>query len=414
MLDMGIVKIEIKLPELTQSIQQFKNNRIHALEKLTHDFKSAISRTFNQLLQTEMTLFLGKPDESLNKRNGYYERDYALKGIGCLRIRMPRDRDGRFDSDILPVHERIDPRLKEDIAVLHLAGLSNRTLSFISRRILGVSVSPDTVMRSLIQVEDKALMWLTRPLEKDYWALFVDGTNFRIQRSGSTEKEPALVVLGLDTQNRMSILAIEPGRKDSAECWSAVFGDLKRRGLKPDEVQIGIMDGLPGLEKVFGEHFDHAVAARCWVHALRNAMAKVPDRYAEAFKGMAHEVMYAESESDGSKAFERLKQVFGRDAERAVVCLEKDLEALLAHYRFDRRLWRTLRSTNPIERVNKELKRRTKSMESLGEKTLRVVTAFIALRLEYHWQRLSVDLPHLEMKQVRKNTVELAVKSLIH
>jgi len=246
MLDMGIVKIEISLPELAGAIQQFKSNRIHALEKLTHDFKTVISRTFNQLLQTEMTLFLGKPDESRNKRNGYYERDYALKGIGCLRIRMPRDRDGRFDSDILPVHERIDPRLKEDIAILHLAGLSNRTLSFVSRRILGVPVSPDTVMRSLKAVEESALKWLTRPLEGSYWALFVDGTNFKIQRAGSTEKEPALVVLGLDTQNRMSILAIEPGRKDSAECWSTVFDDLKRRGLKPEEVRIGIMDGLPG------------------------------------------------------------------------------------------------------------------------------------------------------------------------
>ena len=263
-------------------------------------------------------------------------------------------------------------------------------------------------------MEESALRWLTRPLEGAYWGLFVDGTNFKIQRAGSTEKEPALVVLGLDTQNRMSILAIEPGRKDSAECWSTVFEDLKRRGLKAEEVRIGIMDGLPGLEKVFGEHFDRAVAARCWVHAMRNAMAKVPERFAEAFKGMTREVMYAENEEGARQAFERLKRTFGRDAERAVLCLEKDLEALLVHYRFDKLLWRTLRSTNPIERVNKEFKRRTKSMESLGEKTMRMVTAFIALRLEYHWRRLSVDLPHLEMKQVRRNTVELAVKALIH
>lgn len=413
-MDMGIVKIEIKVPELVESIQQFKNNRIRALENLTQDLRTAISRTFNQLLNTEMTLFLGKADECRNKRNGYYEREYALKGIGCLRIRMPRDRYGRFASGILPAYEQIDPRLKEDIAVLHLAGISNRTLSLISRRILGVDVSSDTVTRSLDAVEHGALSWLSRPLTREYWALFVDGTNFKVQRSGSTEKEPALAVLGLDTQNRMSILAIEPGRKDSADCWSVVFDDLKRRGLSSDAMRIGIMDGLPGLEKVFRESFPSAVTARCWVHAMRNAMAKTPSRLSDAFKIMAHAVMYAESENDARVAFERLKQAMGVDAERAVRCLEKDLESLLVHYRFDKRLWRTLRSTNPIERVNKEFKRRIKVMEGLGEKTLRVVTAFTALRLEYHWQRIAVDLPHLEMKQVRTNTVESAVKALIH
>lgn len=414
MADMGIVKIEISVPELMESIQQFKNNRIKALEAFTQDLRLAVSQTFNQLLHAEMSLFLGQADESSNKRNGYYEREYALKGVGCLRIRMPRDRRGYFKSNIMPFHEQIDPRLKEDIAVLHLAGISNRTMALISRRVLGVSVSPDTVTRSLDAVEAQALKWLSRPLMKEYWALFVDGTNFKIQRHGSTEKEPTLVVLGLDQSNRLSILAIEPGQKDSSDCWQVLFDDLKKRGLNANAVRIGIMDGLPGLEKVFAESFSKSVTARCWVHAMRNTMAKTPSRFSDAFKKMADAIMYADSENAARMAFDRLKMTFGVSAERAVNCLGKDLDSLLAHYRFDKGLWRTLRSTNPIERVNKEFKRRIKVMEGLGERTLRVVTAFTALRLEYHWQRLSVDLPHLEMKQVRTNTVESAVRALIH
>jgi transposase-like protein len=101
------------------------------------------------------------------------------------------------------------------------------------------------------------------------------------------------------------------------------------------------------------------------------------------------------------------------DAQRAVHCLEKDLELLLSHYRFEKQLWRTLRTTNPIERVNKELKRRTKSMDSLGEKTLMVVTAFTAMRLECNWQRIAVDSPTmLNLKPIKSNAIESAMESM--
>src|SRR5271154_6153642 len=94
---------------------------------------------------------------------------------------------------------------------------------------------------------------------------------------------------------------------------------------------------------------------------------------------------------------------------------KKMLDSLLVHYRFEQKLWRSLRSTNPIERVNKELKRRTKSMETVGERTLNVVLAFVAMRLEYHWQRVPVDSAHLEKLGSRKqNQIEAVVSDLLH
>jgi putative transposase len=412
---MGIIKVEIKVPELVKAIESFKENRMAALEHLTAEVKNSVSEMFNQVLQAEMALFLGSPDQCDNKRNGYEDRDYALKGVGCLRIRMPVDRKRDFKSVVIPPREQIDPRLKEDLAVLHLAGISNRVLAMISKRVLGVEVSTDTVTKSLSSIEAKALEWLERPLEKKYWALFIDGTNFKIQRRQSTEKEPALVVLGIDEDNRMSILAMQPGHKDDAQCWTEVFKDLIIRGLNPQSVQIGIMDGLPGLEKAFRESFVNAKTARCWVHSLRNALAKTPERLRDPFKQQAHQIMYARSENDAREAFKRLKLQMGTDAERAVRCLEKDLESLLVHYSFDQRYWRTLRTTNPIERINKELKRRTKSMETVGERTLNIVLAFVAMRLEYHWQRVPVDSSHLEkIGSRKKNQIETVVAGLLH
>ena len=412
---MGIIKLEVRMPEVSRAVEEFKQNRIKAFESLSNEVRSLVSNTINQLLCSEMTIFLGRPDQSQNKRNGYEDREYALKGVGCVRIRMPVDRKSEFKSEIIPPREQIDPRLKQDLAVLHLAGISTRTLAMMSKRILGIEVSADTVSKSLGSIEEKALTWLERPLEMDYWALFVDGTNFNMQRRGSTEKEPSLVVLGMDAKSRMSILTIQPGHKDNAASWRTVFDDLKKRGLNPETVRIGVMDGLPGLENVFKEAFPKAVTARCWVHALRNALAKAPARLTDGFKLLAHGVMYATSEKSAREAFSNLKEAMGSDAARAVSCLEKDLESLLAHYAFNKELWRTLRSTNPIERVNRELKRRTKTMETLGERTLRVVTAFVAIRLEHQWHKRSMDNATINnLMWAKRNEVESAMDTLVH
>lgn len=415
-LNMGIIKFEVNLDELTQAVEQFKQNRMKVFETLSHEVKGVVAKTLDQLLHAEMAVFLGKPEQSGNKRNGYEERQYALKGIGSIRIRVPIDRQRKFKSEIILPREQIDPRLKEDLAVLHLAGLSTRTLSLVSHRLLGVRVSKDTVSQSLGVIEEKALKWLQRPLSQEYWALFVDGTNFRIQRRGSTEKEPSLVVLGLDERNCLSILAIEPGHKDNVVSWESVFRSLKQRGLNTQSVRVGVMDGLPGLEKLFKQEFPHALTGRCWVHALRNAIAKTPARLTDPFKMMAHKVMYAGSEDEARRAFLNLKQALGSDCERAVACLEKDLDSLLVHYRFEKTLWRSLRTTNPIERVNKELKRRVKSMETLGERTLQILLAFTALRLEYHWQVQPVNSKSLEnlLEVKNANSLEAAVESLLH
>jgi putative transposase len=305
--------------------------------------------------------------------------------------------------------------LKEDLAVLHLAGLSTRTLSLMSKRLLGIDISKDMVAPSLDLIADKAISWLTRPITDSYWALYVDGTNFNIQRRGTTEKEPSLVVLGIDEGGFRSILAIEPGSKENTESWRAVFASLKQRGLDATKVQIGVMDGLPGLEKTFLEAFPKAVTGRCWVHALKNAMAKTPARLRDAFKLLASKVMYSPSENDARKAFSILKESMNRDAQRAVQCLEKDLDSLLVHYKFENSYWRTLKTTNPIERVNRELKRRTKSMGTVGESTLEAVVAFTALRLEANWKTGKVNDKRFDnLKHMKKNPVELATSVLMH
>ena len=417
MLDMGIIKVEVNFPELREAVTSLQQGRKNFFELLTKELKVAASSAIEQVLSSEMTFFLGKSSESDNKRNGFHSREYALKGLGGISLRMPVDRKRRFESVIIPKNEQIDPRLKEDMAVLHLAGVSTRDLEMMSRRLLGIDVSRQTVSNSLDHIKQNAVDWLTRPIEGKYWALYVDGTNFKIQRRGSTEKEPSLVVLGIDETNHKSILAIEPGTKDNVDAWEAVFNEVIKRGLKTEHVRIGIMDGLPGLESLFCKMFPKAVTARCWVHSLKNAVAKSPVRFRAAFKKLAHGVMYASSEDTARQAFKSLKETMGADAERAVRCLEKDLDSLVMHYRFEKRFWMALKTTNPIERVNKEFKKRYRSMGTVGEQTLECLLAFTALRLEMGWRQVPVDaagLAKLRHMSHNGNAIEQTVAQLIH
>ena len=405
-INMSIAKFEFSFPELVKAVEAFQKDRVKAFDLMIDGARTAISSSINQVLKAEIEIFLGMPGQGDNKKNGYSERDYALKGIGTLRVKVPIDRKNRFDSAIIPKHQRIDPRFAEDMAALSLAGLSTRTLSLISQRILGIDVSHMTVANSLPVVSEEAEKWLSRPIAGKHWALMIDGTYFNVRRRGTVEKEPSLVVLAIDQSNRKTILAIEPGHRDNVDSWRAVFQTLKQRGLDTLSVRVGVMDGLPGLENLFREEFPNSVTARCWVHSLRNAYAKCPARLADAFKILAVKVMYSVDEVAAREAFDVLKRTMGKDAGNAVKCIEKDLDALLSHHQFSATVKHALRSTNSVERINKEFKRRSKSMDSIGEMRLKTLLAFTAMRLELGWRKRGVDTFDQQITNVRKSLLK--------
>ena len=123
--------------------------------------------------------------------------------------------------------------------------------------------------------------------------------------------------------------------------------------------------------------------------------------------------MYAKNEDHARRAFDALKVEMQDDAERAVKCLEKDLNALLAHFKFDPRCWTALRTTNAIENINRQLKRRTQTMDTIGEGTLRIVLAFTALRLEMTWSKIRVDSSVFnKIREDSVNTIEASVAEM--
>jgi hypothetical protein len=204
--------------------------------------------------------------------------------------------------------------------------------------------------------------------------LYLDGTNFHVRRT-TVGIEPTLVVVGVDELDRKSVLAMVQGAKEDKGCWQMVFDDIKQRGLDAGAVQLAVMDGLTGLEDAFREAFPTARALRCWVHKARNVLPRVPTRYQAELKRAWDAIQYADGEPAARAAYAALVAQFGKACPEAVENLGRDIEALLAHYAFPKEHWDALRTTNPIERVNKELKRRSRAMEQVSPDGLRALLA---------------------------------------
>jgi len=414
----GLMKIVVRIAAVVGLVKRFEEAPATAMREVVEQAREAVRDMLERVMETEVELFLGRPEEAGNKRNGYVTRSFGIKGIGVLRLRVPRDRSGRFQTHVVPARRRYDEATERDLALLNLAGLSTRMLSQVSQRVLGVRVSTQEVSNALQTLVPAAKRFLERPLGDRRWVyLYIDGTNFRVRRT-TVDREPTLVVLGVDDTWRKSVLAMVPGDKDNRRAWEAVFSELKVRGLDGTQVRLGIMDGLPGLEDAFLEAFPNARTARCWVHKARNVMPRVPRRYQAAFQRDWDAVQYAESRQSAEAAYEALRVQWSRDAGDAVACMARDLESLLCHYDFPREHWDALRTTNPIERVNKEFKRRTKAMEVIGPEGHKVLLAFTALRLEFGWAQTPITsekLHNLRWRQLREDKqIEALTRSLLN
>ena len=204
---------------------------------------------------------------------------------------------------------------------------------------------------------------------------------------GSVEKVSVLVVIGVTKDGYRMVLAVQSGDKESAVNWRELFKDTKRRGLDPTQVVLGIMDGLPGLEKVFLEEFPNARVQRCQIHLARNVLSKVPRKLKKTIADEVRSIFYASSKRIAVQFFEQFKSRWQKEIPSAVKCLENSLESCLTYLQFPEEEWICLRTSNVIERVNKEFKRRTKPMEIVaGERSCYTLLAFISLKMELRWR----------------------------
>jgi len=387
------MKMEITVAEVVDLINEIHHKPNNLFEMIRANVQETVGQYLSALMDAELTHFLGRDryercEGETNHRNGSYPRRFTLKGIGEVDVSVPRDRLGGFCPQVLPRSKQYEDTLREDLCVMFLAGVSTRTLSMISERLIGRKISASEVSKASKELSQGVEQWRQRDLSgESIKYIFVDGTLFPMRIDGSIEKVPVLVAIGVTEQGHRTVLGLQAGDKESASNWRELFKDMKRRGLNANNVVVGIMDGLPGLERVFKEEFANAKVQRCQIHVARNVLAKVPRKLKKLIADEIRSIFYASSKAKALRFFEQFKARWEKELPSAVNCLENSLEACLTYLNLPEHEWICLRTTNVIERLNKEFKRRTKPMEILaGERSCYTLLAFVCLKMEVHWR----------------------------
>jgi putative transposase len=388
-----MIEVSVNVPEVREFINDILQTPKKVFDLLRFDVRETAGNYLSYLMNAELTMFLGRgryerEPRNGNYRNGSYERHFTLKGIGEVTVRVPRDRKGRFRSNLLPVRKQYEDALREDLSLMFLSGVSTRTLSLLSHRLIGRCISHEEVSKATGELTEAVERWRTRDLsEEAIEYMYVDGVIFHMRIGASVEQVSVLVAIGVTQAKQRKVLGLQSGDKESAGNWREFFKDLKARGLPSEPVILGIMDGLPGLEKVFKEEFPHARVQRCQLHVAKNVLAKVPKKLKEAVADDMRSIFYASSKDKAQQFFQQFRSKWSTDIPSAVRCLETSLEACLTFFDFPQEEWISLRTTNVIERLNKEFKRRTKPMEIVaGENSCYRLLAFISLKMELSWR----------------------------
>jgi len=397
------MKVEISVPEVVSIFKEVQDKPERIFEMIRVEIRENVGQYLSKLMDLERTQFLEREryehsQGDVNHRNGSYDRNFTLKGIGEVQVEVPRDRKGEFKTKVIPRSKRYENEIRQDLSLMFLTGVSTRTLAMISTRLVGRKISPGEVSNANKELIEAVEKWRTRDLsEESVRYMFLDGVNFDMRIDGSIEKVPVLVAIGVLETGHKLVLGIQAGDKESAPTWREFFRDLKGRGLDGSKMVLGIMDGLPGLEKVFKEEFPKAKVQRCQVHVARNVLAKVPKKLKKAVGDDIRSIFYASSKSKAMEFFEVFKDKWQRELPSAVKCLESSLESCLTFFICPDEEWISLRTTNIIERLNKEFKRRTKPMEIVaGENACYMLLAFVCLKMELHWKSNPIG-------KVRKN-----------
>src|SRR4030042_4125941 len=403
------MKMEVSVAEVKDLINAIQQGCEGLFEMIRVNVQEGVGAYLSKLMDVELSHFLGRErykrcEGKSNHRNGSYGRHFTLKGIGDVGLRVPRDRKGEYRTEIIPRSKQYEDALRHDLCALFLAGVSTRTLSAMSQRLIGRTISPTEVSKASKELTGAVEQWRGRDLSGDpIKYLFMDGVIFSLRIEGSIEKVPVLVAIGVIENGQRRVLALQAGDKESAPTWRELFKDLKRRGLDATKVTLGVMDGLPGLEKVFEEEFPKGKVQRCQIHVARNVLAKVPRKLKEAVADDLRSVFYASSKSKALEFSTQFKERWQNQIPSAVQCLGNSIDACLTFMAFPEEEWISLRTTNIIERLTKEFRRRTKSMEVVaGETSCYTLLAFICLKRETHWRsnpigKVADNLPFFKM-----------------
>ena len=366
-------------------------------------FLGAIRVTLESLLEEELRNLLGASRwQRLGGRKGYRNGSYLrslITSMGHLDISVPRTREHGSANQLLGRYQRRTREIDEAITSAYVNGVSTRKMGEVTEALMGEGVSRSTVSRVTKSLDEKIELLRSAPIEGTIPYLFLDATFLDARWARKVENVAALVAYGVGADGHRRLLGISIGAQESEESWAELLSQLIQRGLSG--VKLIIADAHAGLVAAARHHLPEARVQRCVVHLMRNILVKAPWRLRGRLAREVSHLFAAPSIADARKRLEQLKSGLGSQVPEALQCLEDGFLAAIQFFAFPKAHWRRIRSTNGLERLHGEIKRRIKAVGAFPDRAsaLRLITA-VALSVTAIWSdRRYLDLSQMNVEE---------------
>ncbi len=385
-------------------------NRVIELKKpedisedpLTELLRNGARQLISDAVEVELQVLLNQYSECRNDhghqqvvRNGYLPEREIQTGIGPVKVKVPkiRDKSGqgiKFNSALLPPYLRKTKSVEEVLPWLYLKGISTGDFQEALQALLGSEakgLSASTVSRLKRIWEEEHETWNRRNLKsKRYVYIWADGVYFNIRSDDA--RQCILVIIGVTEQGRKEFLAIEDGYRESEQSWSELLLRIKAQGLQ-HYPQLAVGDGALGFWKALRKVFPKTKHQRCWVHKTANVLNNLPKIVQPKVKQALHEIWMAPTKKDAYKAFDIAISTYSAKYPKAMECLSKDKDEMLAFYDFPATHWQHIRTSNPIESTFATVRLRTaKTRGCVARHTILSMVYKLGQSAQKRWRRL--------------------------
>ena len=350
--------------------------------------RSLVETAVQQVLEAEMTEMLGaekgeRTDGRTGYRSGYYNRTLMTR-VGKLELRVPQDRQGRFSTEVFERYQRSEKALVSALAEMYVHGVSTRKVKAVTEQLCGHEFSSSTISRINQSLDNQLKQFYERRLEESYPYLVLDARYEKVREDGVIRSKAVLVAIGINWDGRRSVLGIELANRESRTSWREFLLTLKGRGLCG--VEFVVSDDHEGLKRAVMEIFPEAVWQRCYVHFLRNTLDHLPrkadDDCLKELRWMYERRTVDEARHDLDGWLQKWQSRYPRLCE----WVEQNIEETFSFYRLPAPHHKHMKSTNMLERINEELKRRTHVVRIFPNQAscLRLVRA-LAVEMHEDW-----------------------------
>lgn len=367
--------------------------------------REVIRTVLQEVLEAEMEEALGagkgeRTPERLGYRSGSYGRTLITR-VGKLELRVPQDRQGRFSTELFERYQRSERALVATLAEMYVQGVSTRKVKAITEELCGHAFSASAISAINKRLDESLAAFACRPLHEPFAYLILDARYEKVREAGVVMSQAVLIAVGIDWDGRRQILAVEMANRESRSAWKDFLVALKGRGLKG--VELAVSDDHAGLVAAIGEVLPEAAWQRCYVHFLRNALDHLPRKHGD---DCLQELRWLYDRRDLAEAKADLGAWLAKWSARyprLTGWVEENIEQTLTFFRLPRQHHKHLKSTNMLERLNEEIRRRTYVVRIFpnAQSCLRLVRA-LAVETHENWMEANRYLNMDDLREHKK------------